>query len=367
MYGVRMFKFTQLKSLHLEITNNCQASCPMCTRNIHGGLENPLLKIDSWSLEKYKKIVSPEVINQVDKVYFCGNFGDPLLNNDLIKMCEYTVSVKSNIQIRIHTNGSLRSKEWWEELARSMPEDHTVVFALDGLSDTHSLYRIGTNFDKIIENATTFINAGGRAEWAYLRFKHNEHQVDEARELAKKLNFETFVMKDSSRWLSDKKFPVYNKNKETTHYLEPSQYSEIKFIDNSVIKNYKSIVDRSTINCHALDQKEVYIDAYGHLLPCCWLGSLPYIPIDHEVDVYAIKQEILKQYYDLVNNLGGLDSIDTTKNSVKDIIESESYQTVWKEYWTTKKLITCARACGRYEDNIISTPNDQFITREELL
>jgi hypothetical protein len=56
-----MFNFNQLKQLHLEISNNCQASCPMCTRNIHGGIENPNLKLKDWSLEEYKTIISEEV------------------------------------------------------------------------------------------------------------------------------------------------------------------------------------------------------------------------------------------------------------------------------------------------------------------
>jgi MoaA/NifB/PqqE/SkfB family radical SAM enzyme len=79
-----MFNFNQLKQLHLEISNNCQASCPMCTRNIHGGIENPNLKLKDWSLEEYKTIISEEVLHQVELIYFCGNYGDPLLNNDLI-------------------------------------------------------------------------------------------------------------------------------------------------------------------------------------------------------------------------------------------------------------------------------------------
>ena len=37
-----MFKFDQLEIVQVEITNRCQASCPMCPRNIHGGIENPL-------------------------------------------------------------------------------------------------------------------------------------------------------------------------------------------------------------------------------------------------------------------------------------------------------------------------------------
>ena len=41
-----MFKFNELKTVHLEISTRCQASCPMCPRNYHGGLENPNLKIE---------------------------------------------------------------------------------------------------------------------------------------------------------------------------------------------------------------------------------------------------------------------------------------------------------------------------------
>ena len=359
-----MFKFNELKQIHLEISSNCQASCPMCTRNVHGGLENPLLKISNWSLDKFKTIISEEVINQVESLYFCGNFGDPLLNSDLMDMVKYSVATKPTINLRIHTNGSMRSTKWWTELAQALPHDHLVVFALDGLADTHALYRIGTDFNKIIENAMAFIAAGGKAEWAFLRFKHNEHQVDDARELAIELGFEQFVMKDSSRWMLDTKFPVYNKQGDTTHHLEPSQYTELKFIDRKVLNNYKEILKKTKIDCLALRIKEVYIDAFGHLLPCCWLASLPYIPTA-AAEATAVKQEMLRQYYELVDSLGGINALDAEKRSVREIIDSVEYQTVWDSYWNENKLITCARACGVMPE-VFSTPNDQFITREAL-
>ena len=361
-----MFKFNQLKSIHFEISNNCQASCPMCTRNIHGGVENPLLEIENWTIERFKTAISPEVIHQVHKLYFCGNFGDPIINKDLVDMCAYAKEIKSTIQIRIHTNGSARSKAWWIRLAQSLPEDHAVVFAIDGLSDTHSLYRIGTNYETILENARAFINAGGRAEWAFIRFKHNEHQVEEARAIAKATGFETFTMKDSSRFLLDPKFPVWNDKKETIYHLEPSTYSEMKFIDRKVLSNYKEIIGAMTIDCYVQHEREVYLDAKGHLLPCCWLGSIPYIPIDHEGLAVPVKQEMLNQYHDLVYNLGGLQKLDIMNNSLKDIIDSPEYQGVWDEYWNEKKLITCARACGKSAEKIISTPNDQFVASETL-
>jgi len=269
-----MFKFDELKNIHLEISNNCQASCPMCIRNIHGGIKNDLVKINNWSFDLYKTAINEQVLKQIDKIYFCGNFGDPILNNDLPKMCEYTKSVNPAIVLRIHTNGSLRDTSWWRDLVNVLPKDHGVVFALDGLEDTHHLYRIGTDFNKIINNATAFIQAGGKAEWAFIRFKHNEHQVEQARELAASLGFEVFTTKDSSRFLLETKFPVWDKNKQTTHYLEPSNYSEIKFIDRSILKTYKEQIKNTVIDCFVKKEREIYLDAFGHLMPCCYLSSV---------------------------------------------------------------------------------------------
>lgn len=360
-----MFKFNQLHQIHLEITSNCQASCPMCTRNVHGGLPNELLPIDNWTLAQYQTIISPEVLSQVGMIFFCGNYGDPLLNNDLISMVEYTVRTNPKINIRIHTNGSLRSSTWWQKLARALPEDHCVVFAIDGLSDTHSLYRIGTDYNQILRNASEFISAGGRAEWAFIRFKHNEHQVDTARNIAKDLGFEQFTMKDSSRFLIKPEFDVLNKDGATIYKLEPSQYSEIKFIDRKVIDNYKNIVREARIDCHALKLKEIYITAQGKVFPCCWLAMTPYQPMDRNAAINPIRTAMLDQYHMLVESLGGLDRLDATRYSIREIIDSHEYQTVWDSYWNDNKLITCARACGVMPD-VYSTPQDQFVTTENL-
>jgi MoaA/NifB/PqqE/SkfB family radical SAM enzyme len=360
-----MFKFSDLRQLHLEISNNCQASCPMCTRNIHGGIENPLIKTESWTLDRYKSIINKEVLTQISAIYFCGNYGDPLLNNHLLEMVDYTRQMNSEIELRIHTNGSLRSKSWWAKLAIALPKNHKVIFAIDGLEDTQAIYRIGTDYEKIIENARAFILAGGRAEWAFIRFKHNEHQVSEAKNRAYELGFEDFTMKDSSRFLLDAKFPVYNKNKETIYYLEPSQYSEIKFIDKKVIDQYKDIVKRTEIKCYAVKMKEVYINAQGHVFPCCWLSMIPYQAPDELSELRAVRNEMFHQYEQLVESLGGIDNLNVDKKSLKDIIDSTEYQSVWDYYWNENKLITCVRTCG-VQPELFSTPQDQFISKTEL-
>lgn len=363
-----MIQFSQLRQIHLEITNNCQASCPMCTRNIHGGLPNPNIVLQSWSLDKYKNIISSEVIQQIESIYFCGNFGDPLVNNDLLDMVRYTVSTKENkdvLEMRIHTNGSMRNQQWWHDLADALPEKHQVIFAIDGLEDTHSIYRIGTNFNKIIENAKAFISNGGKAEWAFIRFKHNQHQVEQAESMARELGFEKFTMKDSSRWLLEPKWAVLDKEGNVDYYLEKSDYSEIKILDNNIISNYKQILEQTEIKCYAKHLQEVYIDAHGNLMPCCWLGTIPYQPKDIENELSNVRVDINKEYYELVESLGGKEFLNAENNSIKDIINSEAYQTVWDYYWNDKKLITCGRACGVRPD-LFSTPNDQFTKRENL-
>ena len=56
-----MYKFKEIRSAHIELTSNCQASCPMCARNHHGGIENPLLKVTDISLELFKEICPPRI------------------------------------------------------------------------------------------------------------------------------------------------------------------------------------------------------------------------------------------------------------------------------------------------------------------
>lgn len=342
-----MFNYADLKSLHLEITNRCQASCPMCSRNYRGGLNNHLIKENDWKLHDFKQIVGP-VIDQLEKINFCGNFGDPLLNNDLPMM---TDCVKhKNIHVDVHTNGSLRNDKWWKSFPKHLPTNHRVVFAIDGLRDTHNLYRIGTDFDRILDNAKTFIRAGGIAEWCFIRFKHNQHQVEAAKALADTYGFKYFSVKDSSRFNFETKFAVFDKQGKTQYHLEPPTYHNIKNFNVSDLADVEEYIRASDIECFAKHNFELYIDAHKRIMPCCFLAAIPY-DYYREGDILQNPKDVIKkQYSQLINELGD------TKKSIKEVVESESFQTVWKKYWTINKLWTCARTCG----SIFNKPNDQI-------
>jgi MoaA/NifB/PqqE/SkfB family radical SAM enzyme len=350
-----MFKFNELKQIHLEITNNCQAACPMCNRNIDGGLDNPLIKIQNWSLDDFKTVMSPLVLNQVSSYYFCSNFGDPMMNNDLIDMCRYSTEVAPDVHVSIHTNGGARNNQWWADLARALPSNHNVVFALDGLNDTHHLYRVNTSFTKVTDNARAFIQAGGNAEWVFIKFKHNEHQVEQARALSKEFGFKTFTLKNSSRFILEPKVKVVDRSGNTLHYIEPATDTPMKFIDKKIIDAYKEVVKHSTIDCKVKNNKEIYIDAYKNVYPCCWIDSVPYSYLEQD-GALEVRTEMLRQHHELMAALGDTNAIN---NTLEDIISSPAYQNVWDEFWTTNKLITCARTGGVGEIKF-AQPRDQI-------
>lgn len=355
-----MFKFNELKTVHLEISTRCQASCPMCPRNYKGGLDNPNLKIADWTYDDFVKIFDQSTLDQLEGIYFCGNFGDPIMNNDLIPMCQYLKDHAPHIDLRIHTNGGARSTAWWRDLKSAMPSKHVVIFALDGLEDTHHLYRIGTSYDNVVRNATAFIEQGGTAEWVFIKFKHNEHQVEEAERRSKELSFERFTVKNTVRFIGEDKFSVLDKGGNTVYYLEPPTNVQIVRIDKEAVSNFKNSYRTIEIDCYSQNNKEIYIDAHKNVFPCCFLASAPYNNTQSQPLISDIRENMLSQYNDLVESLGGIDNLDATKRSINEILSDDRWQEAWDVYWNEKKLMTCARVCGKTE---FSKPKDQFVKR----
>ena len=84
-----MYRYQDIKTIHLEVTQNCQASCPMCDRNMNGKGINPHINLDELSLLDCVDIFTPEFIKQLDTMYMCGNLGDPIVAKDTLEIFEY--------------------------------------------------------------------------------------------------------------------------------------------------------------------------------------------------------------------------------------------------------------------------------------
>jgi len=320
-----MYKLEDIKDIHLEITSKCQARCPMCPRRINGGVVNPLITLDEIDLEKFQSWFSKSFIQQLDSLFMCGNLGDPVIAKECLEIFQYLRKVNPSLQLSMHTNGSARDKEWWQRLAQA---DVRTVFGIDGLADTHSLYRINTDFDKIIDNATAFVQAGGYAEWHMLVFKHNEHQIEECKKISKTIGFRQFQIKYTTRFEKGK-FNVLDDVGKTTHILYPTQKSKDMM---SKVTGYITDV-KPVIKCKAQKNKNFYVSSCGKISPCCWL----------DFDWILPKQDTRIDYMDKIGVLPDLNS-----HSLSEIFYSGYFDKI-AETWNNDPLMECSKQCGNFD------------------
>lgn len=248
--------FETAKVLHLEVTDVCQAECPLCARETDHSFNKDIRH--NLSVDDIQRSLSESFIHQLDKMFMCGNYGDPAAGQNTLSIVDYFRQLNKNITLGMNTNGGIQSTDWWTALAErfNQPLDY-VVFSIDGLADTNHIYRKKVNWDKVIANARAFIKAGGSAHWDMLVYEHNEHQVESAEQLARDMGFTWFRAKVSKR-------------PSNIDWLRPP-------------KGWSS-PPRATgaIDCHVLKEQSVYMSARGSIYPCCWLGD----NTEHTIDKF---------------------------------------------------------------------------------
>ena len=195
-------RFENIRQVHVEITTDCNAACPMCARNVKGGRRNPLFKVTSLSVADFSRIISPSVVKQLEKVTLCGNYGDPCMSPSCMGISQYLVECNPKLKIGIHTNGGMQDPSWWASLGQIIKKPSYVRFSIDGLEHTNHLYRQHVRWGALMAHVKAFIGSGGNAQWDYIVFQHNEHQVHTARDLALHMGFTQFFMKKTARFFS---------------------------------------------------------------------------------------------------------------------------------------------------------------------
>ena len=273
-----MLKLNEIRCVHIELTTRCNARCPMCMRNYRGYDYNSGYPDTELSLVDIKNILKPNFLSQLELVNFNGNLGDFALNSAGLEIVEYITSY--NVKVNINTNGSLRGPNWWKRLALPGVE---IGFAIDGLEDTHKLYRQDTDWKRVIENARAFINAGGRAVWRFVPFDHNRHQEQTCRQMAQDLGFVGF----ENIWDGRDRGPVFTRSGEYSHYLGKNEFKNgnvapVKELLQGHIQWFEASKDsipqdkpNIEYSCKHLKNREIYIAADGSVYPCCFLGFYP--------------------------------------------------------------------------------------------
>ena len=347
-----MYKYKDIRAIHLEVTQNCQAACPMCDRNMNGEGINPHINLDELSLEDCKKIFSPAFISQLKTMYMCGNLGDPIIAQDTLEIFRYFRENNSNMWLSMNTNGGARDENWSLELAQIFAGSGAVIFSVDGLRSTNHLYRQGVVWDNVERSMKAFVKGGGRARWDFLIFEHNQHQVEEAEALSKEWGFEKFVAKKTGIFITQdsKKKETHQakdrKGKDTAELKKPDEKYQNKALSkqDKIIEKYGSMdayYDAAPIVCKVKKENSLFITAEGLALPCCWTAGRMY--------KWWHKDPYIEQIWTHIDIAGGKNAIDA-RNGLKEVFNTGIFDTIersWKyESCSLGKLKVCAMKCG---------------------
>ena len=335
-----MYNLEDIRTVHLEMSEKCNLACLMCDRNENGGDVNPYLEDRELTFRLIHRTFPPSLIRQLKKLYMCGNYGDPILAKDTMQILKYFRSWNSDMNLTIITNGCSKPTPWWRELAEVVD---TVRFGIDGLEDTHKIYRQGAIWSLIIRNAKAYIDAGGHAVWDYLVFGHNEHQIEEARKLSEQLGFKEFIVKKTGRFFSNVKLEGKDEHMGLTKPHEENINKSLTKQE-KIVEQYGSMdayLDQAEIDCKVLKNKEIYISAEGIVLPCCWLAGQMYkwyLPPN------------TTQVWELIDK----NKININNTSLYNIFKGGIFneiQETWARPSTDEgKLKVCALKCGQEMD-----------------
>ena len=248
------------KWLQVEATTKCNAWCPGCDRNNNGyGIADGLILED---LDENVFEAHLQTLPDLEIIDFCGTYGDAIAAYNIKTLVE--IAKKYTPKIIIRTNGSLRNQVWWSQFANILKgHNHEVWFCLDGLADTHAIYRQGTDFNTIIDNAKVFMGQGGTAVWQFIPWEHNQHQIKDAIRMSQKLGFKRF------EFIRDVRKDFSARDYRTGATLEIKPWNE----DQNFSKYEKN---RSTLKleyCRHLSQPSVYLNANGQLSACCFFNT----------------------------------------------------------------------------------------------
>ena len=335
-----MYRLNDIRHIHFEPTQKCQAMCPMCDRT-----NNPHIKNAEISIDQFKQIIDVSLAQQLTSFLMCGNHGAPLAAKDSLDIYEWLRYNNKDLYLHMTTNAGGRSDDWWKRLAGIFGHHGRVSFSVDGLDDTNHLYRVNVDWARVENSMDVFTQAGGKGVWVFLIFEHNEHQVEEAERMAKLFGLD-FIKKKTGRWVqSYKDDKIFKKTTIKGNEIKPpikKEHQNKSVNEYDKLLNYhgtfQNYLDSTGIECKSLKSREIYISAEGLVTPCCWTAGKLYKLYEQ------LGQNQIWYYLDDIKNINAL------YKPLNEIIEGSFFRKI-EQSWNMSscsqgKSIVCAEKCG---------------------
>jgi len=245
-----------ITGFHIEPTNICTLKCAGCARTRF---------IDQWpqhwhnhSLDIDQLLRFLDIDLSTKTINLCGNYGDPIYHPDFINFVKRLKD--TGVTLYITTNGSYKTKEWWQELTELLSPNDTITFSIDGIPENFTQYRKNANWTSIQTGIEISVKSQCQTVWKYIPFSFNETSIDQANKLALDFGIDRFIINPSDRF------------DEKTSMLMPrsKEFIGIRFESQQQWKNNNSVTSVNP-KCHIGNQH--FITADGFYSPCCFLAD----------------------------------------------------------------------------------------------
>ena len=240
--------------LVIDPCNLCNLSCPFCPT----GQKREVRTKGKIKLDDFKAVLDklgPYLIH-IDLV----NWGEPLLNENIFDMVKY--AKQYSMDIKIDTNLTCLNEAGAEKLVKSGLDK--IVVSMDGLNeDTYSKYRVGGNFKTVMDNLKLLLKKRKELRspklyitWQFLVFRHNEHEINNAIKMGKKLGIDHVGI--TKAFIGDKDWIPLNQ--------EYSNYNVDRIDKSELTSEHFKVFDNAFCNW---PWEAIAINTNGSVSVCC--------------------------------------------------------------------------------------------------
>ena len=298
----------KIDSITIETTNVCNIQCAVCS------VPQMRRKKGMLTLDNFKTILNklPSSIKQL-RMNFSG---EPLLNKNIFKMVRYAKDKRSDIHIRISTNGAPLENFSHKEIINSNLDELDIC--IDGpTKEIHEEYRKGSNFEQLLLSSKRLCDYKKETNAKFPKLiqmtllnKKTSPLIKKITQQAKELGFDELqlrymaipsltsshsVLKNIHNYyktLSDKDFESFEER-----YVAPEEYSLYKKTRNTYL------VKEEVKKCFSFISPLVYYN--GDMSVCChdYEGSTIFGNILKENFKTLLKKMPAKAVYNKTLNL----------------------------------------------------------------
>ena len=341
------------RKIQVDPSSHCNARCGACARNITGGEKVDFLPLDHFPMDIWERMVVSDLKNaSIEKLTLNGNWGDAGMNPNIQDMVKLWTKHHQRASVMIATNGGMNNESWWAKFAPILRQasNHRIQFAVDGLEDTHSLYRRRTDFKKVISNIKSFADAGGNAQIIWTIFDHNVHQIEQGAKLAEELGCVDIRVRRS---FSEH---MHIQDKDENYKITTEKVKDLKGFykqfhprsdmpqNDTGVPPLEETFDYST-GCPWYNQGEIQIDPWGTVWPCCHTSIHRYA----DRDQWKLKdnKNLMLPVLNYRNDTYGADRFSLNKHTLDEILSGTFFNVDVKEAVEKGKWWACQTACDR--------------------